>query len=106
MSDVFLLPLYNRTSFSYSTNLSNTDVSISFTKSARTGWYHFTVSLKDGTVVIDGMRMTTDWKMFTSDSFNAGLKGYFRLTALTDDTVESGETMSKIADNFIFSYVA
>ncbi len=106
MSEVYKLPLSNSTYFSYSTSIVGIDVSITFIKNTRNNYYHFSVSLRDGTVVIDGMKLVTNFEMLTSASFESGLRGYFLLIPRDENIIESEETISKIADNFIFGFVS
>lgn len=105
MKNTYLLPLYNDNYYTYTTNLGISSVRLSFLWNGKTTAYHLTVSLPDGTVVIDGVRLVPNFKILTSASFAAGLKGAFFLNPINQG-IEDNETNRKnLADNYLFSYV-
>lgn len=104
MKNTYLLPLYKDTYYTYTVNLGVNNVKLSFLWNNKTTAYHLTVSQPDGTVLIDGVRIVPDFKILTSASFAAGLRGAFSLTAINAD-IEDNETNRKnLADNYLFSY--
>ena len=54
---VTLLPLYNQPSVQYSVNLGTSACTLLFNYNTRTGYYHLTVTLSDGNVVMNGRKV-------------------------------------------------
>lgn len=106
MTDIYRLQLFNSTFYSYSTSINGIDLTLTFIKNSRNGYYYFTATLRDGTNIIEGMKLVSNFEMLTSKSFEAGLNGYFLLIPRDENIKESVETMDRIADNFIFGFVS
>lgn len=103
---VTLLPLYNQASVQYSVNLGTSACTLLFNFNNRTGYYHLTVTLSDGTIVMNGRKVVPRTNIFTSDMYDKGLKGSFYLQPKEDSIIESPETIMFWADNYLFSFTS
>lgn len=104
MTTITLLPLFNEYDFSYSSSLNGISVNLRFIWNTRTLHHHLTVSLKDGAVVVDGVKLVRGYPIQTSAMYENGLEGVFFFTPLSDSIEDNSDTRLKCADNFVFSY--
>lgn len=99
-----ILPLYNDYFYSYSTTLENLSVTLRFEWSARTEHFHFSVILKDGTILVEGQKLVPSFPIQTFAMYENGLTGVFFYTPISSSTEDSGAARLKSADNYILSY--
>jgi hypothetical protein len=104
--DVALLPIYNQPSFQYFVTLNNVGCTLLFNYNARSGYYHLTVTISDGTVVMGGRKVVPKFEIFTSEMYEKGPKGSFYLTPKEDGIVESTDTIMFWADNYLLSFAS
>ena len=104
MSVTTIIPIFDSSNFTYSTSVDGVDVEVACVWNTKTTHYHLTVSLRDGTVLIDGNKMVVGYPIFNTASLNAGLKGAFYLFTFNDTIEDIAETRENIAANFILTY--
>lgn len=106
MAITSVLPLFNDKYFSYSTSVDNIAVNITAVWNTRTEHYHLTVSLTDGTIIIEGVKMVVGYPIFTTQSFVAGLSGGFYIFPISDLVEDNAATREALADNYFLTYHA
>jgi len=105
MTTFAIIPTFVEQDFSYSTTLNGYDVSIRFTYNNRTAHYHITVTTRDGTTVLEGRKVVPSNPISSSEMFEAGLTGYFRLIPLNENAVDTEATLNNLPENYIFVYI-
>jgi len=102
--NITLLPLYNLPSFTYSTSLNNVACTLTFNYNFRSKYYYVTITLQDGTVVLDSKKVVSDYNIFSPEMYEVGINGCLYLAKLNDNVEENETTIKSWADNFLLGF--
>jgi len=106
MTTFAIIPTYEGTDFSYSTTLDNNDVTIRFIYNTRTLHYHITLTTRDGSTLLEGRKLIHDNAISSSEMFEAGITGYFRLIPKNDLVIATEDTLRNLPSNYILVYIS
>lgn len=101
-----LLPTYNEPAFSFQTTLDDVSVFFDVVWNNRTEHYHLTLTLEDGTLLLDGQKLIVGCPINTSAMFANNLRGAFNLVPIDNNIEDNATARENWVDNFMFSYTS
>lgn len=99
-----LLPLFFDRGFSYTVNVQGTSVELSFYWNSRSKHYHFSVKLRDGTIVVEENKLCVGTFISTAAMAKYGFTGSFFLARISPSVEDNETTRYNMVDNFVFCY--